>query len=288
MSQIGETALTWRMNEIDLSLEIEYDNRALVPDHLAIFARWRESSTAFRAEANVELDLHYGTAERHRLDLFHAKNPRGTVVFIHGGYWRSLDKSDFSFVAAPFVADGLSVAAFNYRLCPVDRVADTIDDCRAALVWLLANGQEHGVAVDRVALSGHSAGGHLVSMLFATDWPRRDVDPSRIVGGVALSGVFDLAPLLNCSMNDDLKMDATSACAASPIHHRSTLSAPLHLAVGGRESRAFIEQTHKLQRAWPATCPVAEEIAERNHFTIVDEFVRPESNAFQFVRRLFA
>ena len=276
------------MNEIDLSLESEYNNRALVPDHLAIFARWRESSTSFRAQANAELDLRYGTAERHRLDLFHAKNPRGTVVFIHGGYWRSLDKSDFSFVAAPFVADGLSVAAFNYRLCPEGCIADAIDDCRAALVWLFANGHKHGVPVNRVALTGHSAGGHLVSMLFATDWTRRDVDPSRIVGGVALSGVFDLTPLLNCSMNADLQLDAATARAASPIHRRSKLAAPLHLAVGADESHAFIEQSRQLQRAWPATCPVAEEIADRNHFTIVDEFIRPESTAFQFIGRLFA
>ena len=275
------------MNEIDLSLESEYNNRALVPDHATIFARWRETSNAFHAHADVELDLRYGNAERHRLDLFHASNPRGTVVFIHGGYWRSLDKSDFSFVAAPFVAHGLSVAAFNYRLCPADRVADAIDDCRAALVWLLTNGHKHGVPVNRVALTGHSAGGHLVSMLFATDWRQRDLDPSRIVGGVALSGVFDLAPLLNCSMNDDLQLDAAAARAASPIHHCSTLAAPLYLAVGASESRAFIEQTRQLQRVWPATCPFADEIADRNHFTIVDEFVRPESNAFQFVRRLF-
>ena len=275
------------MSQIDLVLEGEYNNRARVPDHPAIFARWRETSTAFRARADVEIDLRYGIGVRHRLDLFHAKNPRGTVVFIHGGYWRSLDKSDFSFIAAPFVADGLSVAAFNYRLCPEGRIADAIDDCRAALVWLFANGHKHGVPVNRVALTGHSAGGHLVSMLFATDWPQREVDPSRIVGGVALSGVFDLAPLLNCSMNADLQLDAATARAASTIHHRSTLTAPLHLAVGACESRAFIEQTRKLQRAWPATCPVAEEIADCNHFTIVDEFVRPESNAFKFISRLF-
>jgi len=276
------------MAVIDPTLEHEYNNRVLVPEHPAIFERWRVASAAFRAGADAELDVAYGREGRQRMDLFRAPNPRGTVVFIHGGYWRSLDKGDFSFVAAPFIASGLSVAAFNYRLCPAASVEDVIADCRAALAWLLANGPQHGLPVDRLALTGHSAGGHLVSMLFATDWQQRGIDPACIVGGVSLSGVADLEPLLKCSMNEDLRLDAPAARLASPLYHRCWLSVPLYLAVGAGESPAFRGQTRHLKRVWPANCRTVEEVPGCNHFTIVDDFVRPESGGFRFVSALFA
>ena len=209
-------------------------------------------------------------------------------MFIHGGYWRSLDKADFSFVAAPFIASGLSVAAINYRLCPVVGVDEVIADCRSALTWLLTHGPQHGLPVDRIALTGHSAGGHLVSMLFATDWRQRGIDPTCIVGGVSLSGVADLEPLLKCSMNEDLRLDAPSARMVSPVYHRCWLSVPLYLAVGADESAAFRAQTRQLQRVWPASCGTVEEIAGCHHFTVLDDFVRTESKGFRFVSSLFA
>lgn len=276
------------MQMIDPALEREYNNRALVPDHPAIFRRWDAASKAFRAHADATLDLAYGPADRHRLDLFHAPDPRGTLVFIHGGYWRSLDKSDFSFVAAPFVAAGLSIAAISYRLCPAVSIADIVADCRDALDWLLANGPAHGMPVKRLALAGHSAGGHLVSMLFATDWEKRGTDPAFLAGGAALSGVFDLEPLLRCSMNLDLRLaSATEARAVSPACLRPRLAAPLYLAVGAEESAAFRGQTKRLRAAWPENCPTADEIPGCNHFTIVDHFVRPDSNGLRFLLDLF-
>ncbi|MEO8104475.1 MAG: alpha/beta hydrolase [Betaproteobacteria bacterium] len=276
------------MPVFDPVLEREYNNRALVPEHPAIFDRWRGASAAFRATADADLDLPYGPDGRHRLDLFRAPGARGTVIFIHGGYWRSLDKSDFSFVAAPFIAEGLSVAAFNYRLCPAVGVEAIIGDCRAALAWLLAEGPRHGAPVDRIVLAGHSAGGHLVAMLFATDWRQRGMDPACIAGGVSLSGVADLEPLLKCSMNEDLRLDATTARLVSPVFQRCRLSVPLYLAVGADESPAFRAQTRHLQRVWPTNCPQVEEIAGCNHFTVLDDFVRVESRGYQFVSGLFA
>lgn len=127
-----------------------------------------------------------------------------------------------------------------------------------------------------------------MSMLFATDWVKRGIDPLCIRGGVALSGVFNLAPLLRCSMNADLHLDAMTAQANSPIHLQCRLAAPLYLAVGADESGAFRGQTRELHCAWPETCRVPMEIASFNHFTIVDDFVRPDSHGFQFVRDLFA
>ncbi|MEO8385503.1 MAG: alpha/beta hydrolase [Betaproteobacteria bacterium] len=276
------------MHAINEALEAEYNNRALVPEHSAIFERWRRDSAVFRASATCALDLTYGAEPRHRLDIFHAPNPRGTVVFIHGGYWRSLDKSDFSFVAAPFIAAGLSVVAINYRLCPMVHLSEVVEDCRAALEWLLKNGSDHQLPLAQIALTGHSAGGHLVAMLYATDWRQRKCDASGIIGGMALSGVYDLEPLIHCSMNAELRLNHHIARAASPIKLESLLNVPLHLAAGALESSAFRTQSQQLSAVWPQICQTPQEIEGANHFTIVDSFVQPGDPTFERVLRMFS
>ena len=275
------------MHAINAALEAEYNNRTLVPEHPAIFERWRRASATLRENTPCSLDVSYGAAPLQNLDIFHATNPRGTVIFIHGGYWRNLDKADFSFVAGPFIDAGLSVAMINYRLCPSVPISDVVDDCRNAFAWILTNGSAHNLQLTRVALTGHSAGGHLVSMLYATDWAARGCDPGGVVGGMALSGVYDLEPLLQCSMNIDLKLNHHTARAASPIKLVPTLAVPLHLAVGGDESPAFVAQSRQLAAAWPHLCDTPEVVASANHFTIVDSFARASHQTCQRVLRLF-
>ena len=275
------------MHPINPTLEAEYNNRVLVPEHPAIFERWRRDSATFRASVSCTLDLAYGTEPRHRLDIFHAPNPRGTVVFIHGGYWRTLDKSDFSFVAAPFIAAGLSVVAFNYRLCPTVHLSEVVEDCRDAFAWLLKHGSDHQLPMERIALTGHSAGGHLVSMLYATDWQQRGCDANAIIGAMALSGAYDLEPLIHCSMNAELRLNRQLASAVSPINLEPLLKVPLHLAVGALESRAFRTQSQQLSAAWPQICETPQEVEGANHFTIVDSFVQPGHPTLERVLRMF-
>src|SRR5207249_9590250 len=156
----------------------------------------------------------------------------GLLVFLHGGYWRAFDKSDFSYAARPFVAEGIDVAIVNYDLCPVVDIGTIIDECQNALAWLLREGPAHGIATDNIIVSGDSAGGHLTAMLQATDWRAMGVDPRPIRGGLALSGVFDLEPLILTSMNPDLRLNVENAAAWSPVRHRPTLHVPLLIAVG--------------------------------------------------------
>ena len=275
------------MQTINPALEAEYNNRALVPEHPAIFERWRRDSASFRDSTPCTLDIAYGTEPLHKLDLFHATNPRGTVVFIHGGYWRSLDKADFSFVAKPFIDAGLSVVAINYRLCPAVPISEVVEDCRQALAWIITNGGAHKLPLERIALAGHSAGGHLVAMLYATDWRQRQCDVNCVIGGLALSGVYDLDPMMQCSMNADLKLNHHTARAASPIKLESTLTVPLYLAVGADESQAFRTQSRQLSAAWPHICETPEEVANANHFTVVDCFAQPTHPTFLRLARLF-
>ena len=275
------------MQTVNPALEAEYNNRVLVPDHLAIFERWRCDSLSFRETTPCTLDIAYGEEPLNKLDFFHAKNSRGTVIFIYGGYWRSLDKADFSFVAKPFIDAGLDVALINYRLCPSVRISEAAGDCRQALVWIIENGGAHDMSVDRIALAGHSAGGHLVAMLYATDWQQLRCNVGNVIGGIALSGVYDLEPLIQCSMNADLQLNHHTARAASPVKLESTLTVPLHLAVGADESPAFREQSRLLSEAWPKLCAAPEEILSANHFTVVDFFAQPAHQTCQRVLRLF-
>src|SRR5437899_3432945 len=153
-------------------VECGYNLRAAFPDHPQWFERWAAESEAVRQRYDARLDLRYGAAPRQALDIFAAAQPRGSLLFIHGGYWRALDKSQHSFVAGPLIRRGVSVAVMNYDLCPAVGIPDIVEQCRQAVVWLARHGADYGMPMESLVVAGHSAGGHLVAMLFATDWAR--------------------------------------------------------------------------------------------------------------------
>src|SRR5262245_14181716 len=177
-------------------VERGYNNRAAVPDHPRILMEWATRSEVARAKYSPKRDLRYGPNPREILDLFLPNGTaRGTFVFIHGGYWRALSKDEHSFVAAPFVEQGLAVAVIDYDLCPAVTVSTIVDECRRALAWVAAEAPRQGAPSENVVVAGHSAGGHLTAMMFATGW----AGPAPFRGGVTLSGVHDLAPIVDFS-----------------------------------------------------------------------------------------
>ena len=273
-------------------VEREYNLRAAFPDHPDWFARWAADSAAARAELACRLDLRYGSGPKQTLDLFPAARPCGALLFIHGGYWRALDKSDHSFVARPLVEHGIGVAVLNYDLCPDVSIARIIEECREAVAWLTREGARHGVPVDRLVVAGHSAGGHLAAMLFATDWVAHGVPVGAIAAGVAISGVFDLEPLVQVSFNTDLRLDAAKARAASPVYLTPRVRAPLLLAAGGRETGEFIRQSWLLWEHWPECHPSGRKgplfVPERHHFSIVSDLGDPDSELVMSIHRLCA
>ena len=262
-------------------VEREYNLRAAFPDHPDWFARWAADSAAARAELACHLDLRYGSGPKQTLDLFPAARPRGALLFIHGGYWRALDKSDHSFVARPLVEHGIGVAVLNYDLCPDVSIARIIEECRESVAWLTREGARHGVPIERLVVAGHSAGGHLAAMLFATDWAAHGVPAGAIVAGVAISGVFDLEPLVQASFNTDLRLDPAKARAASPVYLTPRVRAPLLLAAGANETGEFIRQSWLLWERWPECHPSGRKgplfVAGRHHFSIVSDLGDPGS-----------
>ena len=261
-------------------VEREYNLRAAFPDHPQWFARWAADSESARARLEGHLNLRYGSGPKQTIDLFPAARPRGALLFIHGGYWRALDKSDHAFVAPPLVAEGIGVAVINYDLCPDVSIARIVDECREGVAWLMREGRRYGLPADRLVVAGHSAGGHLAAMLVATDWTARG-SPSGLAGAVAISGVFDLEPLVQVSFNADLKLDAARARAVSPIHLRPRTAVPMLFAAGADETSEFIRQSWLLWERWPECHSPKRHgplfVPKRHHFSVLADLGDPAS-----------
>ncbi len=268
-------------------VEREYNNRALVPDHPAYFERWERDSRYVRGSLACRLDLAYGPDPRHRLDLFPAPNARGTLVFIHGGYWRSLDKDMFSWLAAPWVAAGIHVAMPRYRLVPQVRIDDVVDDAIAAVNWLFAHAGEHGVAMDNVVVSGHSAGAHLAAALFAAPRAKLAFDPARIAGGVPLSGVFEFGPLRAFSFNAEFGLDAADVERLDLAAKPRSIGSALVVAAGADESSEFQRQSRVLAEAWKPQVKSFLLLPGVNHFSIVDAFAERGQPLYEQALALF-
>jgi arylformamidase len=265
------------------ALDREYNNRAKVPhfaDHLARYAR---ASAAARHELPCRLDVRYGPGPAATLDVFppSGRSPAPVQVFVHGGYWMALDKADFDFVARAFHPAGAAVVVVNYPLIPAVDMDELVRQVRAAVAWVYRNASSFGGDRERIFVSGHSAGGHLVAMLLATDWPAFDGLSADVVkGGAGLSGLYDLEPIRLCYLNDTLHLDPAAARRNSPVHLPPPTRSPLLLPVGGLEGPEYLRQSTDLAAAWGARgvpCEVRE-MAGIDHFSIVSQLEDPRSD----------
>ena len=253
-----------------IDYEVEYNNRARVPEHPEIFARWQRDATAYRANARgAELGLAYGPSPRQTIDLFLAGGDNAPLaLFIHGGWWRSLEPTMFSHTAAGPNAHGVTVAVAGYDLCPQVSIADIIEQMRQACLTLWRKQRR------RIFVYGHSAGGHLAACLLAQDWKSlaSDAPADLVPAAYAISGVFDLKPLAQISVNADLKLDDAEAWRMSPVHWKVPPARTLDCVVGSLESNEFFRQSKEIVDAWGAQGVAAryEEITNANHFTVVD------------------
>jgi len=262
-----------------IDYEKEYDNRSRVPEHPEIFARWARDAADYRAASRgAELGLSYGPSPRQTIDLFPAKDDGQStplLLFIHGGWWRSLEPSSFSQLAAGPNAKGVTVAVAGYDLCPQVSIAQIIEQMRAACLYLWRKRKQ------RITVAGHSAGGHLAACMVATDWkaldPRAPAD--LVPAGYAISGVFDLAPLTQISVNQDLRLDDATAHAVSPLYWNVPPGRVLDAVVGGAESSEFLRQSRTIAEAWRQGMAETryEAVPGANHFTVIDPLGQADS-----------
>ncbi len=190
--------------------------------------------------------------------------------FIHGGYWRSLDKDLFSWIAAPFVAAGIGVVLPRYRFVPAASIEDAAEDAIDAVNWVFESGAAHGLCADRVVLSGWSAGAHLAASVFAAPGARLRFDPARIAGGIAVSGVYEFEPLRHFSFNAEFRLDPAAVARLDLAARRRSIEAPLVVAAGANESSEFRRQSRVIAEAWhPQSRPLML-LPGMHHFAIVD------------------
>ena len=261
----------------------QYNNGKRVPDFADYLARWRANSRNARARLRHEADIVYGAAPRQRIDLFRPESEAAAplLVFAHGGYWQMLDKEDWSCIAAPYVARGIAVAIVGYTLCPATSVAGIAEELRQACAFLYLDAAQYGIERGNITISGHSAGGHLAAMMQATDWPARDPRlPARMFrAAVAVSGLFDLEPLIVTHLNQALQLTPPQARACSPVRMpKLAPETPMLVAVGGAESAEFLRQSSSLALAWAGTR--YREEAGCNHFSVIDAFHDPAAALF--------
>ncbi len=253
-----------------MDLEAEYNNRAKVPNSAEIRESWVRDAAAFRqTHPHAELDLSYGPTERQALDLFWPGPAReGPVaVFVHGGYWQWLDRKFGSHLARGLLAHGIAVAMPSYDLCPTVTLAVLVEQVRDAAAFVA---RRHG---QRMLATGNSAGGHLAAMLLATDWASRGLPPGTIKAALPISGLFDLPPLIQTSVNTAVGLDEAEARRLSPLFLPSP-GLPLHAVVGGTEGAEYTRQSRSIAEAWGGTWEAAEGY---NHFTVIEPLTDPDS-----------
>jgi arylformamidase len=268
----------------------QYNNRELVPDHPQYFARWGEASARARSTMTAHLDLRYGAMPGETIDLFPSRKGDGScMMFIHGGYWRALDKKDFSFLAPAWVDAGVSLAVVNYDLCPTVTIEQIVQQMLRASRWLWLHAEEYGMDQDRLYACGHSAGGHLTAMLMCALWPAFDAQLPKDLwkGGLAVSGLYDLRPLLQVDfLQQDLRLDEAAAAKLSPAFMSPATRAPLMTSVGGDESGEFLRQNRLLGERWRAAFAGDVPMPGKNHFSVADGLAERSSPLFQGALRL--
>jgi arylformamidase len=275
-------------------LEAQYNNRARVPDHADYFARWAKASALVRSQAHAHLDLRYADGDGATLDLFPAlpAPPGGApvLIFIHGGYWRSLDKSDFSFIAPSFTADGAMVVVPNYALCPAVGVEQIALQMTQAVAWTVRHVAEYGGDPRRIAVVGHSAGGHLAAMLLSCRWKDvgEDLPVQPLAGALSISGLYDMEPLRHVpSLQSDLKLTPASVKRLSPAFFPRPKGGKLYAAVGLDESDEFLRQNRLIRDVWgPTAVPVCETVPGQNHFSVVQGVADPKARLHELALRL--
>lgn len=282
-------------------LDGQYNNRALVPEHGRHFAEWAAASEQARRSTTAILDVQYGHGTGEMLDIFPAarvpgRAPAPVVVFIHGGYWRSLDKSDHSFLAPAFVKQGVCVVMPNYALCPAVTIPDITLQMVRALAWVYRHIGVHGGDPERITVIGHSAGGHLAAMLLACQWPAvgADLPDALVKNALSISGLYDLEPLRHTPfLRDSLRLTPAQVRKASP----ALLPAPtlkqgrgaLFSVAGGNESSEFLRQNQLIQQVWgPQVVPVAEALPGLNHFSVLEALVQPQHRLNQLAKQLLS
>jgi arylformamidase len=262
-------------------IDAQYNAGAAVADSAERLRRHAEQSAEARARLRCTLDVRYGPTLAETLDIFPADGPAAPVfVFIHGGYWRRFSAKDYSLVALGLVPLGITTVLIDYALCPKVTIDEITRQCRAALAWTLRNIGVHGGDPARVAVGGHSAGGHLSAMCLETRWDEDyGIVGDALAAAVLVSGIYDLEPLRFSYLQPSIQLDDGIVRRNSPLFAVRPCATPALVTYGADESEEFARQSSEFQAAWIGAGNRGELLAQsgKNHFSAIDGFTDPSS-----------
>ena len=259
-------------------LDRQYDQRVWAANAEQVIRRYADNSDRVRQRLGEPLVFAYGDSAAETLDLYPGTaNPAPIHLFIHGGAWRQLDKGSSAFAAENFVANGAHFIAADFALLPTVTLAEMVAQVRRAIAWTYRNADRFGGDRERIHVSGHSSGAHLAACVAVTDWRTEFGLPGDIVKSViCASGIYDLLPVRLSARNLYVKLDEAAEQALSPIRHLDRLAAPVHVAIGERESDEFKRQARSFAAALgPALVAPLAELASLNHFEVAETLADP-------------
>ncbi len=254
-------------------LETQLNPRAAVPDFQAYLDRAEARSRAVIQRLDARLDVRYGDGPLQSLDIYTTATGNAPVhVFIHGGYWRGLDKKIYAELAQPLVESGVLAILVNYDLCPTVTVDVVVEQVRAAIAWVFNNVQRFGGDAQRISVSGHSAGAHLAAMGLCHDWGRDGLPADVIKSSTLISGVYDLTSVPRLSVNQEIQLTPDAAERNSVMFLAPTTRGPALVAVGGEEPALWIQQSAEFSRRLSSTGLDTRylEVGGEHHFSITD------------------
>jgi arylformamidase len=265
--------------------EWQYNPRKSVANVDEYSRRAAELSQETRRAFNGRFDIGYGASSLSSLDVFPAERTSAPLhVFLHGGYWRGRDKSDYSYLARALVPHGVTTVILNYDLCPSATLPGIITQVRNAFRWIHAHAGELGGDPNRMTASGHSAGAHLIAMALAAN-TEQPVPGDLLQGAVLISGIYELTPVLDISVNKEIRLKPEQVRPTSPRHNLPGDRVPLDIVVGGSETPAWVQQSRDFARACEehGTAARYREFPGHNHYSIMTLMEEPDGPLTQLV-----
>jgi arylformamidase len=264
-------------------LNDQYNTRLQVPDYAVYFDRWEKLSRETREDHTILKDIPYGDHAKELLDIFPSEIPHSkTIVFIHGGYWHLLDKTMFHFLAGHFLKFDVTTVFINYPLAPFSSMDEIVASCRKAIRWLHEHIERFNGDPAELCLLGHSAGGHLASMLMVGE------EAKFLRAMISLSGLFRLEPVMLSYLNDSIGLDRVNAIKNSPVFLVPANDCPILLVRGSSESDEFEAQSEELHHYWKSECSDIEllQVPQKNHYSILDAVIEKDSILWAAMSRL--
>lgn len=270
------------------ALDRQYNNRLQVPDHAIHLERWETLSRQTEKMYPVVKDIAYGELSRERLDIYPSlKSDSKTLIFIHGGYWRNLDKATFQFVARAFHSYNITTVLITYPLAPEVSIDQVVSSCRKAVHWVQENISQYNGDPHEIYIAGHSAGGHLAVMMMTANEKNLNLNADVIKGVCSMSGLFNLTPIQLSDVNETLKMDEAMTSQNSPVQLEPITKCPLILAVGADETDEYKDQSEELYKNWKEKILVQLlQIPGLNHYSIVEDLLTINSSLHKAMRQL--